>query len=59
MFWGLCMIGKKGTWERDGTQITLRQAMIGAAIAGCVLIGVLILLVASHCVSAHTNAAGV
>lgn len=45
MFWGLCMIGKRGTWERDGATITLRQAIIGAVIAGCVVVAVLILLV--------------
>lgn len=45
MFWGLCMIGKKGTWERDGAKITLAQAVAGALIAGCVVVAVLVLLV--------------
>ena len=45
LFWGLCMIGKKGTWERDGATITLAQAIIGAAIAGVVVVLVLMLLV--------------
>lgn len=45
MFWALCMIGKKGTWERDGVKISLKQAVIGAVIAGCVVIVVLKLLV--------------
>ena len=45
MFWGLCMIGKKDTWERDGIKITLAQAIIGALIAGCVVVTVLVLLV--------------
>jgi hypothetical protein len=44
MFWGLCMIGKKGTWERDGAKITLRQTIIGAVLAGCVVVSVLIFL---------------
>jgi len=44
MFWGLCMIGKKGTWERDGAKITLRQAIIGAVLAGCVVVSLLLLL---------------
>ena len=25
MFWGLMMIGKKGTWERDGATLSMRQ----------------------------------
>lgn len=45
MFWGLCMIGKRGTWERNGATITLRQAIIGAVIAGCVVVAILVLLV--------------
>jgi hypothetical protein len=45
MFWGLCMIGKKDTWERDGVKITLAQAIVGALIAGCVVVTVLVLLV--------------
>jgi hypothetical protein len=45
MFWALCMIGKKGTWERDGVKISMKQAVIGALIAGCVVIAVLKLLV--------------
>jgi hypothetical protein len=44
MFWGLCMIGKKGTWERDGAKVTLTQTIVGAAIAGCVVVAVLVLL---------------
>jgi len=45
MFWGLIMIGKRGTWERDGATITLKQAIIGAVVAGCVVVFVLVLLV--------------
>ena len=45
MFWGLLMIGKRGTWERNGATITLKQAVIGALIAGCVVVFVLVLLV--------------
>ena len=44
MFWGMCMIGKKGTWERDGAKISLRQTIIGAVLAGCVVVSVLIFL---------------
>ena len=45
MFWGLCMIGKKGTWERDGVKISMKQVIAGAVIAGCVVVAVLTLLV--------------
>ena len=45
MFWGLLMIGKRGTWERNGVTITLKQAVIGALVAGCVVVFVLVLLV--------------
>ncbi len=45
MFWGLCMIGKRGTWEKDGVTISLRQAVVGAVIAGCVVVAILVLLV--------------
>jgi hypothetical protein len=41
----MCMIGKKGTWERDGARITLAQAVVGAAVAGGIVISLLILLV--------------
>ena len=39
------MIGKKGTWERDGATVTLPQVVIGAVIATVVVIGILLLLV--------------
>lgn len=45
MFWGLCMIGKRGTWEKDGVTITLKQAVVGAIVAGCVVVFVLVMLV--------------
>lgn len=45
LFWGLCMIGKKGTWERDGAQITMAQAVVGALVAGLVVVTVLLTLV--------------
>ena len=44
MFWGMCMIGKKGTWERDGAKISLPQVIIGALIAGCVVVALLLVL---------------
>jgi hypothetical protein len=45
MFWALCMIGKKGTWERDGVTLTMGQVLIGAAIMTLIVIGLLVLLV--------------
>lgn len=45
MFWALCMIGKKGTWERDGATLTMRQVIIGAAVMTVIVIGILVLLV--------------
>lgn len=44
MLWGMCMIGKKGTWERDGATVTLPQVVIGAVIAAIVVIAALVLL---------------
>jgi hypothetical protein len=45
MFWALCMIGKKGTWERDGATLTMGQVIAGAVVMTVVVIGILILLV--------------
>lgn len=39
------MIGKKGAWEKGGARITPGQIVIGAIIAGIVLIAALLLLV--------------
>ena len=44
LFWGMCMIGKKNTWERDGAKISLRQIIVGAVIAGCIVVILLVLL---------------
>ena len=45
MIWGLMMIGKKGTWERDGAILRMRQVIVGAMIMTVIVIGILILLV--------------
>ena len=45
LFWAMCMIGKRGTWERDGATLTLKQAVLGALVAACVIVGVLVVLV--------------
>lgn len=45
MFWGLMMIGKKGTWERDGATLSMRQVIVGALIMTAIVIAILLLLV--------------
>lgn len=45
MFWALFMIGKKGTWEKDGATITLTQAVVGAVVTALVVILILVSLV--------------
>lgn len=45
MFWALFMVGKKGTWERDGATITLTQAIVGAVIALVVVLFILVTIV--------------
>lgn len=45
MFWGLMMIGKKGTWERDGATLSMRQVIVGALIMTVIVIAILLLLV--------------
>lgn len=42
MFWALFMIGRKGTWERDGAVVTLPQVVAGALVAALVVILVLV-----------------
>lgn len=45
MFWGLFMIGKKDTWEKDGATVTLFQLIVGGVITGILVIFVLVLIV--------------
>ena len=47
MFFGVLMIGKKGTWEKggEGAQMTPGQIVVGAIIGGIVLIALLITIV--------------
>ncbi|MCW5576127.1 MAG: DUF2970 domain-containing protein [Burkholderiales bacterium] len=45
MFWGLLMIGKKGTWERDGATLGWWQILAGALLMTALVIVVLLLLV--------------
>lgn len=45
IFWALFAIGKRGTWEKGGTTITLRQAVIGAFAGLLVVVVLLVLLV--------------
>lgn len=45
MFWALLMIGKKGTWERNGATISLPQVIVGALVMTLLVITILVLLV--------------
>jgi hypothetical protein len=45
MFWGLFMIGKKGTWERGGATVTLAQVIVGGVITFVVVVCLLALIV--------------
>ncbi len=45
MFWALFMIGKRGTWEKDGATITMAQAIVGAVVTGIVVVLILASLV--------------
>lgn len=38
LFWGLCMIGKKNTWEKDGATVTPLQLVIGGIVAATIII---------------------
>ena len=45
IFWGLFMIGRKGTWEKDGAVVSLPQIIVGAFIGLVVVLAVLISIV--------------
>lgn len=45
IFFALLMIGRKDTWEKEGTTVTLAQMIVGAIIGAVVVIGGLVLLV--------------
>ncbi len=45
MFWGLLMIGRKGTWERDGATLTRWQILVGALMMTALVVAILLLLV--------------
>jgi hypothetical protein len=45
IFFSFVMIGKKGTWEKDGAQVTPGQIIVGGLIGAAVLVGSLLLLV--------------
>jgi hypothetical protein len=45
MFWGLLMIGRKGTWECDGATLTRWQVLAGALLMTAFVIALLMLLV--------------
>ena len=45
IFFGLLMIGKKDTWEKDGATVSLAQIVVGAVVGLRLVVGGLILLV--------------
>lgn len=45
LVFGLLAIGLKGTWNKDGVQVTTGQIVTGAIVAGVLLILVLIVTV--------------
>jgi len=45
IFWGLFMIGRKGTWEKEGAVVSLPQVIVGAFIGAGVVVLVLITIV--------------
>jgi hypothetical protein len=44
LFWGMVMIGRRGTWEKDGATVTMGQMIVGAVIAGIVVVSLLVTL---------------
>ena len=47
MFWGVFMVGRKATMEKDGARMTFAQVVVGAVAALFVVLAVLALLVYS------------
>jgi len=45
IFWGLFMIGRKGTWEKDGAVVSMPQMVVGALVGGVVVVLILLALV--------------
>lgn len=46
MFWGLFMIGKRGTWEKDGATVTLFQLIVGGVVTAVLIVLFLVMIVA-------------
>ncbi len=44
MFWGMLMVGRKGTWERDGAVLSAKQTVIGMVVTGVLVVTALVLL---------------
>ncbi len=44
MAWGMLMVGRKGTWERDGAVLSAKQTVIGMVVTGIVVVSALVLL---------------
>ncbi len=45
IFFGLLMIGRKDTWQKDGATVSVAQVVVGAFIGLAVLIAILVVLV--------------
>lgn len=45
IFWGLFMIGRSNTWEKDGAVVSMPQVVVGAFIGLAVVLALLIGLV--------------
>ncbi len=45
IFFGLLMIGRKDTWQKDGATVSVAQVVVGAFVGLAVLIALLVALV--------------
>jgi len=45
IFWAMFMIGRKGTWEKDGAVVSMPQMVVGALVGGVVVVLILLALV--------------
>jgi len=45
IFWGLFMIGRKDTWEKDGAVVSMPQMIVGALLGGVAVVLILLALV--------------
>ncbi len=45
IFWAMLMIGRKGTWEKNGAVVSMPQMVVGALAGGVVVVLILLALV--------------